>query len=423
MNILIIGSGGREHALAWKMAQSKKTDRLFIAPGNAGTATVGTNIPVKVNDFKGLKNTVLENGVDLVLVGPEVPLVEGIRDFFLGDAKLKRVPLIGPAGNAAMLEGSKDFAKMFMQKYDIPTADFRTFIDYSIHEGLQYLEQLTPPFVLKADGLAAGKGVLILDNLEDARKELTNMLKGKFGNASKKVIVEEFLRGIELSVFALTDGKGYVILPEAKDYKRIGEKDTGLNTGGMGAVSPVPFADKIFMKKVEERIVAPTVRGLQKEKLDYNGFIFFGLMNCNGDPYVVEYNVRMGDPEAEVVIPRIKTDLVDLLTATAEKKLDTMSIETDERTVSTLMLVSGGYPGPYEKGKEIFNTQKVKGSLIFHAGTRMENGKLLTDGGRVLALSSFGKNMKEALAKSYRNAEIIHFDKKYYRRDIGFDLE
>ncbi|HDR68397.1 MAG TPA: phosphoribosylamine--glycine ligase [Bacteroidaceae bacterium] len=422
MNLLIIGSGGREHALAWKIAQSTHLTNLFIAPGNNGTAGLGTNVPVNVNDFEGIKKLVLEKAIDLVLVGPEAPLVDGIHNFFLEHPEIKNVPVIGPTKEGAKLEGSKDFAKMFMKKYDIPTADFRTFIDYSIHEGLKYLETIDPPYVLKADGLAAGKGVLILDDLHEAKHELVSMLEGRFGQASRKVIVEEYLRGTEISVFVLTDGIDFLMLPEAKDYKRIGENDTGLNTGGMGAVSPVPFADKVFMKKVEERIVVPTIKGLRREGIDYTGFIFFGLMNRDGNPFVIEYNVRMGDPEAEVVLPRIKTDMLELLRAVAEKRLGTMKIEMDSRTVATVMLVSGGYPGNYEKGKEIFDIERVHNSIVFHAGTRRENGKVLTNGGRVIAVSSFGNTMKEALERSYRNAEIINFDKKYYRRDIGFDL-
>lgn len=422
MNILIIGSGGREHALAWKIAQSPQLDSLFIAPGNAGTAELGTNVSVGVEDFEGIKKLVIEKKINLVVVGPEAPLVAGITDFFRADKDLQDVAVIGPDSAGAELEGSKDFAKIFMEDNEIPTGQFNTFIDYTLAEGKEYLAQLKPPYVLKADGLAAGKGVLIIDDLEEAQQELENMLKGKFGEASKKVIVEEHLSGIELSVFVLTDGEGYVILPEAKDYKRIGEGDTGLNTGGMGAISPVPFADKEFLKKVEERIVKPTIKGLKDRKIDYRGFIFIGLMNKGGDPYVIEYNVRMGDPESEVVLPRIRTDFVELMKATADKKLSELEIELDDRTVSTVMLVSGGYPGSYEKGKVISGLDQVDGSVIFHAGTIPDGGKVLTSGGRVIAVSSYGASMKEALDQSYKNAEKIRFEGKYYRRDIGFDL-
>jgi len=422
MNILIIGGGGREHALAWKMAQSPQLEKLFIAPGNAGTAEVGTNVPIGVEDFEGIKELVLKEGIDLVVVGPEVPLVAGMADFFKEDPELKEIPVIGPSKAGAELEGSKDIAKTFMLENDIPTGGFRTFIDYTVSEGRHYLTKLKPPYVLKADGLAAGKGVLIIDNLEEAQQELENMLNGKFGEASKKVVVEEYLPGIELSVFVLTDGEGYVIFPEAKDYKRIGEGDTGLNTGGMGAVSPVPFADKEFMKKVEERIVKPTIEGLKSDGVDYKGFIFIGLMNRDGDPYVIEYNVRMGDPESEVVLPRIKTDFVELMKATAENRLSEMEIEFDHRTVTTVMLVSGGYPGSYEKGKEITGLDKVEECVVFHAGTKSDGDRAVTNGGRVIAVSSYGDTMKEALEKSYKAAEKINFEGKYYRNDIGFDL-
>ena len=357
-----------------------------------------------------------------MLVGPEVPLVAGVVDYFKADAELKEIPVIGPSKAGAELEGSKDFAKVFMKDYDIPTGEFRTFIDYTLAEGYYFLSQMKPPYVLKADGLGAGKGVLIIDDLEEAKKELHSMLHGKFGKASTRVVIEEHLAGIELSVFVLTDGEGYVIFPEAKDYKRIGEGDTGLNTGGMGAISPVPFADKEFLKKVEDRVVKPTIKGLKAEGIDYKGFIFIGLMNKDGDPYVIEYNVRMGDPESEVVLPRIKTDFVEILKATAENRLKDLKIEFDERSVTTIMMVSGGYPGSYEKGKEIRGLENVDGSIVFHAGTKVSDGKVLSNGGRVLAISSFGKDMKEALAKSYENAEKIQFEDKYYRRDIGFDL-
>jgi len=422
MNILIIGGGGREHALAWKIAQSPQLESLFIAPGNAGTAEVGTNVPIGVEDFAGIKKLVLDEGIDLVVVGPEVPLVAGITDFFKADLYLRNVAVIGPDKAGAELEGSKDVAKVFMEDNNIPTGQFRTFIDYTVSEGKDYLATLEPPYVLKADGLAAGKGVLIIDDLEEAQQELENMVKGKFGKASDKVVVEEHLAGIELSVFVLTDGESYVMLPEAKDYKRIGEGDAGLNTGGMGAISPVPFAGKAFLEKVEERIVKPTIKGLKERRIDYKGFIFIGLMNKGGDPYVIEYNVRMGDPESEVVLPRIKTDFVELLKATADGRLSEMEIELDERTVSTVMLVSGGYPGSYKKGKEISGLDQVEGSVVFHAGTKLDGEKVLTSGGRVIALSSYGASMKEALEASYKNAEKIQFEGKYYRSDIGFDL-
>jgi phosphoribosylamine--glycine ligase len=422
MNILIIGSGGREHALAWKIAQSPQLGKLFIAPGNAGTAELGTNVPVGVEDFEGIKKLVLDKGIKLVVVGPEAPLVAGIADFFKSDPDLEAVAVIGPSKKGAKLEGSKDVAKIFMEENKIPTGKFRTFIEYTLAEGKDYLATLEPPYVLKADGLAAGKGVLIIDDLKEAQEELEKMLKGKFGKASSKVVVEEHLSGIELSVFVLTDGEGYVMLPEAKDYKRIGEGDTGLNTGGMGAISPVPFAGKAFLDKVEERIVKPTIKGLRERNIDYKGFIFIGLMNKGGDPYVIEYNVRLGDPESEVVLPRIKTDFVELLKATAQEKLSEMEIELDEQTVATVMLVSGGYPGSYEKGKEISGLDQVEGSVVFHAGTKPDGERVLTNGGRVIAVSSYGDSMKEALEASYKNAGTIQFEGKYYRSDIGFDL-
>jgi phosphoribosylamine--glycine ligase len=422
MRILIIGGGGREHAMAWAIAKSPQLDKLYIAPGNAGTAELGTNVTIGVEDFEAMKKLVLEEGIELVLVGPEVPLVAGIVDFFKADSELKEVSVIGPSKAGAALEGSKDFAKVFMKDYEIPTGEFRTFIDYTLAEGYFFLSQLKPPYVLKADGLAAGKGVLIINDLEEAKKELHSMLHGKFGEASTRVVVEEYLDGIELSVFVLTDGEGYVMFPEAKDYKRIGEGDAGLNTGGMGAISPVPFADKEFLKKVEDRIVKPTIKGLRTEGIDFKGFIFIGLMNKGGDPYVIEYNVRMGDPESEVVLPRIKTDFVEILKATAENRLKEMTLEFDKRTVTTVMMVSGGYPGSYEKGKEITGLDKVDGSIIFHAGTKANEGKVLTDGGRVIAVSSFGEDMKEALEKSYSNVDKIEFEGKYCRTDIGFDL-
>ena len=422
MKILLVGGGGREHALAWKLAQSPLVDKLFIAPGNAGTAELGTNVDIGVEDFERIHRLLLDEDIGMVVVGPEAPLVKGIADYFKNFPELNRIPVIGPSKAGAKLEGSKDFAKVFMEENNIPTGRFQTFIDYTLAEGKEFLAKMDPPYVLKADGLAAGKGVLIIDDLKEAQQELENMLKGKFGEASSKVVVEEHLAGIELSVFVLTDGEGYVILPEAKDYKRIGEGDTGLNTGGMGAISPVPFAGKEFLKKVEERIVKPTIQGLKDRKIEYKGFIFLGLMNKGGDPYVIEYNVRMGDPEAEVVLPRIKTDFVELMKATAQGRLSEMEVELDERTVSTVMLVSGGYPGSYEKGIEITGIDQVEGSLVFHAGTRKEGDKVLSSGGRVIAVSSFGSSMKEALEASYRNAERIQFKGKYYRKDIGFDL-
>jgi len=422
MNALILGSGGREHALAWKLSRSKKLDTLFIAPGNAGTASVGVNLDVKADDFESVKKVVLQENVKLVVVGPEAPLVAGISDFFRDDPELKEVAVIGPSRAGAQLEGSKDFAKMFMRKYNIPTARFRTFIDYSLMEGQQFLEELRPPYVLKADGLAGGKGVLIMHDLEEAKKELENMLHGKFGQASQKVVIEEFLDGIEMSVFVLTDGENYVMLPGAKDYKRIGEGDTGLNTGGMGAISPVPFAGDDFMKKVEDRVVRPTIRGLKSERIPYTGFVFFGLMNVEDDPYVVEYNVRMGDPEAEVVLPRIQNDLLGLLEAAGKRRLGEQEVELDPDTVATVMLASGGYPGKYEKGKEITGLEKVSDSMLFHAGTKFEGERIVTNGGRVIAVSSYGTTMKEALKRSYESAEKITFDGKYFRRDIGFDL-
>lgn len=422
MRILIIGSGGREHALAWSISKSPKLEKLFIAPGNAGTAGLGTNVDIGVSDFEGMKKLVLKEGINLVVVGPEAPLVDGVADYFKADPELENIPVIGPTKAGAELEGSKDFAKVFMKDFDIPTGEFRTFIDYTEAEGQYFMSQLKPPYVLKADGLAAGKGVLIIEDLEEAKRELHEMLHGKFGEASSRVVIEEYLSGIELSVFVLTDGEGYVILPEAKDYKRIGEGDTGLNTGGMGAVSPVPFADEAFMKKVEDRIVKPTIEGLKAEGIDYKGFIFIGLMNCDGDPYVIEYNVRMGDPESEVVLPRIKTDFVEILEACAENRLSELDIEFDDRCVTTVMMVSGGYPGSYEKGKVITGLETVKDSVVFHAGTKSMEGKVLTNGGRVLAVSSFGKDMQEALGKSYANAGKISFEGSYFRSDIGFDL-
>ncbi len=422
MNVLVIGSGGREHTLSWKIAQSEKCSHLFIAPGNAGTASVGTNLAIKETDFEAIKNAVLTHAIELVVVGPEAPLVEGIHDFFAQDDQLKNIHVIGPKKAGAELEGSKDFSKAFMEEFNIPTARYKTITKTNLSEGVEFLTTLKAPYVLKADGLAAGKGVLILDDLAEAQKELENMLSGKFGDASSKVVIEEFLDGIECSVFVLTNGKEYKILPEAKDYKRIGEGDTGLNTGGMGSISPVDFADNAFMQKVEDRIVKPTINGLQARSIDYQGFVFIGLMNVNGEPFVIEYNVRMGDPETEVVIPRIKSDFLELLLATAENRLDQETIEIDNRYATSVMLVSGGYPESYEKGKTITGFQNVRNALLFHAGTRIEDGKALTAGGRVLAVTAFGKTIKEALTISFENAEQIKFDKMYYRKDIGFDL-
>ncbi len=422
MNVLIIGSGGREHAIGWKIAQSNRLDKLFFAPGNAGTVALGENLNINTDDFSILKDAVLKNEIELVVVGPEAPLVDGVVDFFRKDEELKNVKIIGPSAEASQLEGSKNFAKVFMQKHQIPTAGYLSVTQNNLEEGLHFLESLKAPYVLKADGLAAGKGVLILDHLEEAQKELKAILEGKFGEAGQTVVIEEFLDGIELSVFVLTDGKSYKILPEAKDYKRIGEGDTGLNTGGMGAVSPVPFADEAFMKKVEERIVKPTVDGLKKDNFDYVGFIFIGLMNVGGNPYVIEYNVRMGDPETEVVMPRIQSDLLRILDATAKGELSQEDFDIDPRFATTVMLVSGGYPESYEKGKTIENLKEVNDSIIFHAGTKLEGDKVLTSGGRVIAVTSYGNKLDEALEKSFLNANLIAFDKKYYRTDIGKDL-
>ncbi|MBN1984848.1 MAG: phosphoribosylamine--glycine ligase [Prolixibacteraceae bacterium] len=422
MNILIIGSGGREHALGWKIKQSSKVEKLFFAPGNAGTSEIGTNLETSVSDFQLIKKLVLDNQINMVVVGPEVPLVEGIHDYFAGDEMLKNIKVVGPKKAGALLEGSKDFAKDFMLRNNIPTARYLTVSSENLKEGTAFLKTMTPPFVLKADGLAAGKGVLIIDSLEEAEKSLKEMLGGQFGAASSKVVIEEFLSGVEVSVFVITDGKSYKILPEAKDYKRIGEGDTGLNTGGMGAISPVPFATPEFMEKVETRIIQPTINGLQKENIEYNGFIFFGLINVNGNPFVIEYNVRMGDPETEAVILRVKSDFVDLLEGAATGTLHEKNIEIDPRTAVTVMLVSGGYPGSYEKGKKITGTGNVENSIVFHAGTQSHGNHVVTSGGRVISVSSYGLSVKEALEISYKNAEIIHFDKKYYRKDLGFDL-
>ena len=423
MIILLLGSGGREHALASKMLQSSKCSKLFVAPGNAGTAVIATNISIAVTDFNAIKSIVLKEKIEMVVVGPEDPLVLGIFDFFKNDSELMHIPVIGPSKAGAQLEGSKEFAKQFMVKHKIPTAAYESFTAATVEKGCEFLETLQSPYVLKADGLAAGKGVLILNDLEEAKIELRNMLvHAKFGNASAKVVIEEFLDGIELSCFVLTDGKNYKILPTAKDYKRIGEGDTGLNTGGMGAVSPVPFADIVLLEKIKTRIVKPTVEGLQKDGIEYIGFVFIGLIIVKGEPIVIEYNVRMGDPETEVVVPRIKSDLVELFQAVADGKLNEVSLEIDERSATTVMIVSGGYPEEYEKGKEISGLDKVEGSLVFHAGTKLENGKVVTNGGRVLAVTSFGNDFQEAIKKSYQNIDKLHFDKMYFRKDIGFDL-
>jgi phosphoribosylamine--glycine ligase len=423
MNILLLGSGGREHALAWKMLQSDKCNQLFVAPGNAGTAQIAKNVALNPNDFEAVKQLVLTEKIEMVVVGPEDPLVNGVYDFFKNDAELASIPVIGPSKYGAQLEGSKEFAKEFLVKHNIPTARYESFTAETVEKGYAFLETLSAPYVLKADGLAAGKGVLILNDLAEAKTELKNMLvEAKFGSASAKVVIEEFLSGIELSCFVLTDGKSYKILPTAKDYKRIGEGDTGLNTGGMGAVSPVPFATPEFLAKIEDRVVKPTVAGLQKDNIDYTGFVFIGLIKVGDDPFVIEYNVRMGDPETEVVMPRLKSDLVEIFEAMAKQELDKVALEIDERAATTIMMVSGGYPEDYEKGKVITGIEKVTNSIVFHAGTALKDEEVVTNGGRVLAITSYGETYQEAIAQSYQSIDKIAFDKMYFRKDIGFDL-
>jgi len=422
MNVLILGSGGREHTLAWKIAQSKKLTNLYISPGNAGTANVGTNLNIAADHFEAIKEKALELNIDLVIVGPEDPLVKGVRNYFENDTQLKNIPVVGPDKIGAQLEGSKEFAKEFMAKHHIPTAAYQSFTLNTLQKGYAFLETLKAPYVLKADGLAAGKGVLIIDNLNEAKASLKTMLEGQFGAASDKVVIEEFLSGIEVSYFVLTDGNNYKLLPEAKDYKRVGEADTGLNTGGMGAVSPVPFANKVFTQKVIERIIEPTIKGLKADGIHYQGFIFFGLIEVNMEPYVIEYNVRMGDPETEVVIPRIKSDLLELLAAVPDQKLNKLPFEISNETATTVMLVAGGYPGDYEKGDVMTGFEKVTESLMFHAGTKIDGNKIVTNGGRVIALTSIGSTKETALEKSYRSAQLINYKGKYFRSDIGFDL-
>ncbi len=422
MNILIIGSGGREHAIGWKIGQSKSAGNLFFAPGNPGTAELGINLPSDISRFDEIKRDVLEHDIHLLIVGPENPLVEGIRDYFESDIDLQYVKIIGPGKAGARLEGSKEFAKNFMQRHNIPTARFASFTKETVEEGFQFLKTLEPPYVLKADGLASGKGVLIIDTLEYAQDTLWEMLVGKFGDASKTVVIEEFLAGTEVSVFALTDGTDYLLLPEAKDYKRIGEGDTGLNTGGMGAISPVPFASPEFMSKVEERIIRPTIAGLKAENIPFTGFIFFGLINCNGEPYVIEYNTRLGDPETEAILPRIKSDFLDMLLAASENRLRDYTPEFHSESVATIVLVSGGYPAEFDRGKTITGIENINNSLVFHAGTKLEFGKLKSQGGRVIAISSMAETFQEALTLSKATAETIQYDGKYFRRDIGFDL-
>lgn len=423
MNILLLGSGGREHAFAWKMVQSPLCDTLFMAPGNAGTAEIATNVAIAVTDFEAIKALVIKENIEMVVVGPEDPLVKGIYDFFLNDESLKNIPVIGPSKLGATLEGSKEFAKEFLVKHNIPTAAYDSFTAETVEKGCDFLATLAPPYVLKADGLAAGKGVLIIQDLEEAKSELRNMLVGqKFGAASSKVVIEEFLDGIELSCFVLTDGKSYKILPTAKDYKRIGEGDTGLNTGGMGAVSPVPYVDAVLMEKIETRIVKPTIAGLQKDGIPYKGFVFIGLINVKNEPLVIEYNVRMGDPETEVVVPRLESDLVELFLAVANEKLDEFELKIDPRSATTVMLVSGGYPEDFEKGKVISGLENVENSIVFHAGTKFDNGNVVTNGGRVMAITSYGDSFQEALAQSYKNVAEISWENVYFRKDIGFDL-
>ena len=423
MTILLLGSGGREHAFAWKMLQSPLCTKLFVAPGNAGTESIATNVNLKITDFDAIKAFALSEKIEMVVVGPEDPLVKGIFDFFQNDSDLKHIPVIGPSKLGAQLEGSKEFAKEFLVKHNIPTAAYDSFTKETVDEGCDFLETLQPPYVLKADGLAAGKGVLIIQELAEAKEELRNMLvHSKFGEASSKVVIEEFLDGIELSCFVLTDGKNYKILPTAKDYKRIGEGDTGLNTGGMGAVSPVPFADAVLLEKIENRIVKPTIEGLQKDGIQYKGFVFIGLINVKGEPIVIEYNVRMGDPETEVVIPRLKSDLVELFLAVANEKLDEKTLEIDSQSAATIMVVSGGYPEEYVNGKVISGIENVTDSIVFHAGTKADNGQIISNGGRVLAVTSLGTNFEEAIKKSYQNIDKLHFDTMYFRKDIGFDL-
>ena len=422
MNLLILGSGGREHALTWKLAQSKKVSKIFVAPGNAGTSVSGTNLNVDPRNFQDVKNIVLENKIDIVVVGPEAPLVEGIHDFFLKDPEIRNIPVIGPEKSAARLEGSKDFAKEFLIRNNIPTAEYRSFNRENVAGVQSFLNTLSPPYVIKADGLAAGKGVLIIEDPDEAEREVISILNGKFGKAGDKVVIEQFLRGIELSVFIITDGNTYKLLPEAKDYKRIGEGDTGLNTGGMGAVSPVPFADDVFMEKVRKRIIDPTVEGLAREKIIYKGFIFFGLINVSGEPFVIEYNARLGDPESEVIIPRIKSDLFELIEGVAKGDLNKRTLEIDGRYATTVMAVSGGYPGDYDKGKVITGLNEVTDSVVFHAGTKSKGDEIITSGGRVLSVTSWGNSVKEALSVSYNNLSFIKFDGIYFRRDIGFDL-
>lgn len=423
MNVLVLGSGGREHAFCWKLKQSPKLNNLFIAPGNAGTSQLGTNVNIKDTDFEALKSFVLENDIKMVVVGPEAPLVAGVHDYFASQDELKHITVIGPKKAGAELEGSKDFAKEFMMRHNIPTAQYKTFDQTNLEEGYNFLETLQPPYVLKADGLAAGKGVLILDSLEEAKTELKSMISdAKFGDASSKVVIEEFLDGIELSCFALTDGDSYILLPNAKDYKRIGEGNVGLNTGGMGAISPVPFADQAFLDKIEAEVVKPTIEGFKKDGIDYQGFVFFGLIKVGDQPKVIEYNVRMGDPETEVVLPRLKSDLLELFIETGKKNLSNQSVELDERSATTVMLVSGGYPEAYEKGKVMTGLDKIESSVLFHAGTTSKDGEIVTNGGRVLAVTSYGKDFREALKVSYKNVDNIRFEGMNYRTDLGFDL-